>query len=121
MIFDVARRTYSAQCRFIAGAPPGLIRWYWTKPGALLYPFPTCFGGSQFDRGTPIGEQGPGEVKGGLVAFVNGNLEPRGDGTAATGTQEQFSNGLSAPCNKRPIKPHPQPSRTQALDSINGV
>src|SRR6516162_4357562 len=39
MIVDVARRTYSARCRFVAGQPPGIIRWYATLPGAKFLPF----------------------------------------------------------------------------------
>lgn len=118
---DVARRTYTAHCRFIAGAPPGVIRWYFTKKGARIYPFPTAFGGSQFDRGTRLGFVGPGEVRGGLIAFVNGHVPPRGDGQVATGAPALFLSGLPSPCPKQPIQPHPQPCRTQCLDSLNGV
>jgi hypothetical protein len=61
-------------------------------------------------------------VTGGLIAFVNGNLAPRGGGVAGVvGGEAVFRQGLPAPCTKHPIQPHPQPTRTQALDSINGV
>jgi hypothetical protein len=121
MIVDVARRTYSARCRFVAGQPPGIIRWYATLPGAKFLPFATAFGGSQFDRGTGLGLVGPGEVRGGFISFLRPNLPPRLPGQQPTGTPQLFLQGLQAPCNKPPAKGPPWPCRTQALDSLNGV
>lgn len=118
---DVVRRTYTAECRFIQGKPPGVIRWYWALPGARIYPTDTAFGSSAYDANRLPVNQGVGEVTGGLIAFVNGNLPPRQPGRQATGSPDVFRQGLAAPCGKHPIKPHPQPTRTQALDNIHGV
>lgn len=118
---DVLRRPYTALCRFVDGQPPSVIRWYHALPGATIYPNPTAFGSSSYDNSEMPPKQGPGELTGGLIHFCSGVLPPRVGTFVPVGTPDQFRYGLLTRCHPEQIKGPPYPSRTQALDSLNGV
>jgi hypothetical protein len=76
MICDAIRSAYKRSCRFTTDGPVGVIRWYFSPPGALFLPIPSVFmslnwtlvserplatdvpgenlsAGTRYDKGTP--------------------------------------------------------------------
>lgn len=86
----VLRRCYQEPCRFYAGQAVTGIRYYWSKPGATMFPLPTVFyGWARAKENTYHG--GPGETAQYRRVFeTDGFSFSNAPGTSYTGRPRDF-------------------------------
>lgn len=115
---DLLRRCYTTTAQWNAAGRQGPIRWYWCLPDAAFLGRPTKFGSAVFDDDRNEVRQGPGEVRGAPVKYVNGLFFPRAPGIRPFAGDPSYWTQGTGDCTP-PARPRRGPWRSQILDGFN--
>lgn len=96
-VVTVLRSCYEQDCNFFIDGPTQGIRYYWSAPGAAVFPFQSLFWGWRRDKEIPDGIE-PGERKAkATFGYSLGLSWGAAPGVQAGGTQQQFLGQTTCP------------------------